>query len=795
MIPKFIREEKCTGCGACKNICQKDCITMCEKGIRGDIYPDIDEEKCVQCGLCEKVCPVLIEKRKSKYLGKCYAAWADITTRHMSSSGGAFRILAEYVIDKGGMVCGALMDDNLQVYHNIVSKKEELILLQKSKYVQSDTKFVYREIEELLRKKKWVLFIGCPCQVAAIKTYLEVRKVDVSLLLTVNIFCYGVPSQKLFRQYIEEIFDERNVKSVDFRDKKTGWISTGMTVYTSDSEMILGIDRCEYEQAFHNNLIMRDSCYDCKFCESSYEGDISLGDFWGIERFRPDWNDNQGTSLIMVNSEKGEWILKECKNFFDRIEEMPLEYVANRTEAKKEIPMERLRLNELLHSKKFVDAVRSVLKKYYDIGIVGVWFFSNRGTEMTYLALYHVLKDMGYSVLLISQPENSIWKPTREHLNFLESPYKPYEMAEFYADKESMIALNEKCKMFVMGSDQWLKNDIYKMLGEFSTMEWVLNIRYKMIYSTSFGHDYLLGTEIENQMMGYYLKQMDAISVREESGSRLLKNNFGIDTPVVLDPVFLCDIKYYEELAEQGMDRIPNEKYLCAYILDPSAEKECFVNMIGKKLKLRKESFVDGHLSSEELEGKWNIECLFDVTNEEWMAHYKNADFIITDSFHGMCFAIIHQKQFLVLVNERRGKERFTSISQTLDLNDRLVYSPYTCDISVLNRPIDYDKVNHKLKEYREISYEWLKNCVREGMNKNEELNMESVLRYEHFQKNSLFQDELRVNNMHVRNLITCIGDINRHFVQQDESIRRIRPLYRKVLSKIKSRLKDRRMV
>lgn len=176
MLPWYIDDKICTGCGACENICSNKCIKMKEKGDLHFLYPDVNEDKCNHCGMCEKVCPATSEKEKRGFHMKCYAAWADDKVRYQSSSGGAFTLLAETVLDKGGVVYGAELAADLKVVHTCIDSKEQLVKLRKSKYVQSNMGNTYTKIEMALKEGIVVLFSGCPCQVAGVKQYVSVRK-------------------------------------------------------------------------------------------------------------------------------------------------------------------------------------------------------------------------------------------------------------------------------------------------------------------------------------------------------------------------------------------------------------------------------------------------------------------------------------------------------------------------------------------------------------------------------------------------------------------------------------------
>ena len=203
---EILQKEKCSGCSACYPICPTNAITM-EYDEEGFLYPIVNYEKCTNCGLCSKVCPELNFEFDNKKTPKCYAMQATDEIRMKSSSGGMFTILADYIFERDGFVCGVAFNknENWKVEHIIIDKKEDLDKLRGSKYVQSDKKDIFKQIKELLNKDKYVLFSGCPCEVAGLKNYL--RK-NYDKLILVDLLCGSVESPKIYEKYLKENFCE-----------------------------------------------------------------------------------------------------------------------------------------------------------------------------------------------------------------------------------------------------------------------------------------------------------------------------------------------------------------------------------------------------------------------------------------------------------------------------------------------------------------------------------------------------------------------------------------------------------
>lgn len=299
-------KSQCCGCAACVDRCPVNCISLREDE-EGFCYPYVDNEVCVSCGLCTRVCPVLNRSIEKRPLCQYAALNPDMSIRSSSSSGGLFSILARYVIDKGGVVFGASFDESWNVHHNMVSTVDDLSALRGSKYVQSDSRNIYLEVERQLKSDKMVLFSGTPCQVAALRLYLGR---EYPGLLCVDVICHGVPSPRIWRDYLVKLGDLRPVGTqlvgISFRDKVGGWKEYNFTVKFGDGSQLSESheDNC-YMKGFLRDIYLRPSCYDCPAKAGRSGSDITLGDYWGIQDAHPEMDDDMGVSVVLLNSEKG----------------------------------------------------------------------------------------------------------------------------------------------------------------------------------------------------------------------------------------------------------------------------------------------------------------------------------------------------------------------------------------------------------------------------------------------------------------------------------------------------------
>lgn len=315
----FKEKHNCCGCTACMNICPKNAITMKtdEKGFK---YPSINSDKCIECGACKKVCAFQngIDNTKRNFKENIVYASKNNSdqVRKTSASGGAFTPISDYVLENGGYIVGAVFSDNFEVYHTIVENKKDREKIKGSKYVQSNLNFIFKEIKEKLNKDKLVLFTGTPCQVAGLRSFL---KKDYDNLILVDIICHGVPTPQIFNDYLNAQKKKygKNIKSVSFRDKQMKWTSQAVSITFEDgTKYIKPHGEDEYRVMFTRDYLLRDSCFECRYANLDRVSDITIGDYWGIHKVMPDFADDKGVSLILVNTPKGEKIFNNIREKF-----------------------------------------------------------------------------------------------------------------------------------------------------------------------------------------------------------------------------------------------------------------------------------------------------------------------------------------------------------------------------------------------------------------------------------------------------------------------------------------------
>lgn len=353
----------------------------------------------------------------------------------------------------------------------------------------------------------------------------------------------------------------------------------------------------------------------------------------------------------------------------------------------------------------------------FDVGVMGFWYGHNYGSILTYFALNRVLLNLGKKVLMIENPR--LTPKQYEKIGVSESLNRQFAHQYYTCSKPRFMdflhELNPLCKSFILGSDQVFNPDLFLDFKNAFFLDFANKNKKRIAYAASFGQENFKVPFSLWLRMRYFLRKFDAISMRETTGVQIMKNTFGINSPMLFDPVFLCPFKYYNEIIEKNPVNLES-KHILSYILDPNAEKRELILSCAKYLNKNYVNILD--YPAENL--KRNAQALnLENTNgqlqiNEFLTFYKNADYIITDSFHGTCFAIIFQKQFIAIVNNERGATRFESILSKLGLMDRLVYSPQDAinNWEKFLEPIDYERVGKIIEIERERGINWLKEAL-----------------------------------------------------------------------------------
>lgn len=308
------KNSECCGCSACLNVCPKQCISF-QKNEEGFLYPIKDMDVCIDCGLCEKVCPFSDNYTYETTSEPAVYAAYDRENRVGSSSGGIFYTLARYTIEeRNGWVFGAAFEDKFQLRHVGVNNMTDLQKLRGSKYLQSDMQDCYQQIKQLLKDGVFVLFVGTPCQVAGLRAFLRNREYDN--LLTADLVCHGVPPQSLFDEHVKYLEQKHKATLVSYYFRNMdGWGVCEIADFANPKKrkVLPSYSLSPYLYSFMKAYTYRESCYECKFATIPRQGDITLADYWGVDKFFVGIDISKGISLVLLNTEIGKTLFNEIK--------------------------------------------------------------------------------------------------------------------------------------------------------------------------------------------------------------------------------------------------------------------------------------------------------------------------------------------------------------------------------------------------------------------------------------------------------------------------------------------------
>ena len=595
--------------------------------------------------------------------------------------------------------------------------------LRRSKYIQCNCGNIYTQVKDKLDAGHFVLFTGTPCQCAALKTFL--RKPYDNLLIA-DLICHGTPSSLVWKKFLEEAAPGKEIRDVNFRYKGTiGWSSTLHIDFSDGTEYTELSKKCSFQQAFQANCVSRKSCGSCQFARVPRQADITIGDFWDVHKYKKSLDDRKGTSAVIINNEKGkcffEEVLKRNKGILVH-EKVPFysAFARRNSNVYRFSPAHPGRdkfFESLGEGKKFSTALTDAKKARYDVMLFGIWYGGNYGSVLTNFALYKFLEDEGYNCIFADIPDH-LWADSVYNRDPLSMPrkfcLKHFKLTFKYKNRTDLKKVNEMADAFIVGSDQLWNYPLCRSAETFFYLDFVDDDKKKIAYGTSFGHNEIKGTAEEKRFSGFYLNRFDAVSVREDYAVDLCKNGFGVDAVQVLDPVFMCDKSHYEKcVAEANIANPPKDKFVLAYILDPTPAKIKAAQDTASRMNMELICIANARMKGN-METNWTIPKLDDLPIEEWLWYFKNAEMVFTDSFHGTCFSVIFEKPFISIANKGRGSDRFYSLTEIFGLRNRVFNAP--ADIEgkdyLFTDAINYNDVNSRIAKERERSRNWVKDAL-----------------------------------------------------------------------------------
>lgn len=326
-------KEDCCGCFACEQICPYEAIEIQEDS-EGFLYPNVNIEKCIDCHLCEECCPVQHPAEETDTRRNAYVCHnKDELIRKDSTSGGAFSAIAQYVIDRGGVVFGASFDKNFQIVHTAAFTNEELSKFRGSKYVQSRQDDAFCMVKKYLQEGRWVCYSGTPCQIEGLHRFL--RK-DYEKLILIDLVCYSVLSPEVWNQYLKLLETKKrihiqDIENIKFRDKtQYGYEYTMMSFYDKNGTICYasGPESNQLLRSFVSNTATRPSCYSCPFKKRNRISDFTIWDCYNIHQYDHHLDDNRGNSHIILHSLKGKQVLDEISDSLELIS-VDLDFAVN----------------------------------------------------------------------------------------------------------------------------------------------------------------------------------------------------------------------------------------------------------------------------------------------------------------------------------------------------------------------------------------------------------------------------------------------------------------------------------
>ncbi len=723
-------ESKCTGCGACMNVCPRSAIKMVVRD-GYTVYPEIDGGKCNGCGLCLTKCPSAPPAKPGLetdgVFPQIYGAFIrDEATRRDSSSGGIFSALAEWTLQQGGVVCGAAFEEQgTELRHIIVDNLSGLAPLRGSKYLQSSTGTIYRDLLQLLKNGRKVLFAGTPCQVAALKSDVDAPRWGEQLL-TIDLLCAGVQPQKLFTQYVNAVTNGQAVTAHDIkvRDKGYGgWHGWGLTIPYRD-----GIYRSEkakdpYYRAMVARLSARKSCWNCRYSQIPRQGDFSIGDLWGVAEDKLHITDEKGVSAVCVNNEKAARILGEIS---------PALACLTRVEINDVAATNNLRGHCYPHPnyERFWECLRNggdfiaAVDKYTTLtDCIAVLNFhdarGNYGCALTGFAMQEKIRKMaGFAPVHIS-----LYDGYKEEISDLRDFTKEHilETRPSWAEW-ALKGLNKRFHTFIVGPDVVWKNcgyygDFHKFFLDFADFSknicsYAPSFKTKTITDLVPGKGEIEVSSAEILERKRLLKRFSHVSVREDFGVYLCRDVFGVDAELVLDPTLLLDAEDYIGLTRFASEKISPDT-IVTYFLNPSNVSQDLSAVLydGRPVK----DMVTGDDCSNKFRGETFHRK--GVKMADWLRLIHDCRCLVTDSYHGMIFAIIFRRPFILIRHSEKSltvSYKLDSLLKLLEIGDRFAYTSADFE-RLLASEMDWPTIERNLAVWRRKSEEYLAKVIADN--------------------------------------------------------------------------------
>ena len=683
--------QDCTGCAACASICPTNSIIMREDK-EGFLQPHIDAKTCIRCRKCEKTCPIIspIKSLTNFETQACAAINNDETIRMRSSSGGIFYALAKWTIEQRGVVFGARFDEKWEVMHDYCETLDGIIPFMGSKYVQSRIGDTYKQARNFLEQGRWVLFSGTPCQLAGLRAFLGKQ---YERLIQVDLICHGVPSTAVWRKYLHELSIGGFITNVNFRDKKEGWIGNKIVI-EKDGKTIVREKHMDdvFFRGFLKDVYLRRSCYNCQFRTYHRNSDITLGDYWGVDKYCPELFDNKGTSICFSHTEKGKCVLSKIADGLTIIQQSkedatmqnPSMYKAIPDDSKRNLFFKRFdrttfdRVASVIdmdkkESPKIVNKVKVLIRKFrtvwntmsgnndtYRIFIDNMGFV-NKGDQLMIQSVLEQIRLYHPDAQVLLRKDAFIQNPTyciKNRIYPLESKNSGKKHSKYYVRLVNLL-LGDRwlttpnqvdmildCRGYHI-ADSWIKDESYCHFLENYYALFSKKNRKLVMLPQAFGP---FGNEPSKKSMRFIHEQAHLIYAREQQSYDFIRELFPESNKIQIAPDFTCLCKPSESPSVQ----LPYKQYVLiipnARMLDKTGDEVSsrylvfletivsYLTQLGEKVYLLNHEGASDEDLMKELNNRLekSVPMLTGLSGTDIKAIIRDSKLLISARFHGV---------------------------------------------------------------------------------------------------------------------------------------------------------------
>lgn len=646
-----------------------------------------------------------------------------------STSGGVFPVLAASFLKQGGVVFGAQYTRNMQVSHTEATKYADILPMRGSKYIQSTIGNTFASVKKHLENSRPVLFTGTPCQLAGLRAFLGGAH---PLLTTIDVVCHGVMPRIVAQRYLEALamhhgFTLQEDTHINFRDKTRSWRNYSFTVRNSSTALFSEPARTNVLfQGYVQNLFLRPACYACRYNTHPRQADISLADFWGSWDYPGCGKEDRGTSLVLINSPAGEHVLHSHKKQFSLYREVNPEFAMtynpvlvcpppmhHQREAFFTALSSGTQISTALHTclQDTATATTTATTNTDETGILNLHFSDyNYGAVLVPWAMQQLLGKKGirartidYSVLPRGEPLQ-LWT-AREFYSFRNQHLR---MTHSMNTPQMLDSISQQFSTVITGSDQvWRYWNTEEQIYTYF-LGWVPPEKKLIAYAPSFAVPQWEGTTEAARLASNLVKRFDAVSVRELDGVNIIRDVLNAESIQVLDPTLLLDSGDYASLYDSFT--APKDHYLALYFLGDEENRIRYnpvITAVASTLGLMP---IDIKCKPGIFAGK---PCSEYNPVGEWLVLLASSNCLVTDSYHGVLFALIHRKNFVYIERTIGGNSRLDTILQLTGLQERFINSlNEEVIVQLLKQPIDYNAVYQRLFPHQKRSLDFLYNSM-----------------------------------------------------------------------------------